>query len=131
MASSTGRAPHAVSAFMKFPFFLTAGVVYGEMNEEEERELWDLAQKHMALLPYFVIGGPYRFSAGRLVDRTAYRKLNEYQVGWRDCHERMVARRRAAGVNVPLLSYWDEYEAGKITSDEVIESVRCHQIDRC
>lgn len=110
---------HAVSAFMKFPFYLAAGVIYGDMTEEEERELWDLAQKHMALLPYFVIGGPYRLSAGRFVDRTAYRKLNEYLVGWRNCHERMVERRRAAGVSVPLLSYWDEYEAGQITLDEV------------
>ena len=112
---------HAVSAFMKFPFYLTAGVIYGDLNEVEERELWDLAQKNMALLPYFVIGGPYRFSMGRWLHPAAYRKLEEYLVGWRDCHERMVQRRRAESIKVPLVDYWDEFEANNITLDEVRE----------
>ncbi|KAK4200401.1 cytochrome P450 [Triangularia verruculosa] len=114
---------HAVSAFMKFPFYLTAGVVYGEMSEAEEVELWDLAQKHMALLPYFVIGGPYRVAAGRYVDRKAFRKLDEFVNGWRECHERMVATRRAKGIRVPLVEYWEEYEAGKITLDELLHTM--------
>ena len=110
---------HAVSAFTKFPFYLTAAVIYGEMSDEEEKQLWDLAQKHMALLPYFVIGGPYRFSAGRWVHPAAYRKLNEYVDGWREYNERIVRIRRAQGISVPLLSYWDEYEAGNVTLEEV------------
>jgi hypothetical protein len=110
---------HAVSAFMKFPFYLTAGVLYGELTNEEERELWDLAEKHMALMPYMVIGGPYRLNAGKWLDPGAYRKLSEYTEGWRDCNERIVQRRRAQGINVPVVSYWDEYQAGEVTLTEV------------
>lgn len=110
---------HAVSAFMKFPFYLTASVVYGEMTVDEEKELWQLAQDHMALLPYFVIGGPYRFAKGRFVHPSAYRKLREYQQGWKDCHARMVERRRDQGVRVPLIEYWEEYEKGAIGEEDV------------
>jgi hypothetical protein len=110
---------HAVSAFMKFPFYLTAHILYGELTKEEEQELWELAEKHMALLPFMVIGGPYRFKAGKWIDPGAYRKLREYTEGWRDCNERMVKRRRAQGIDVPVVSYWDEYQAGKFTLTDV------------
>ncbi|OCK77280.1 cytochrome P450 [Lepidopterella palustris CBS 459.81] len=121
--SSESFTLHAVSAFMKFPFFLTAGVVYGEMDAQEKQELWNLAEKHMALLPYFVIGGPYRFAQGRWVHPSAYRKLRGYQAGWKDCHERMVQRRRSRGIRVPLVEYWEEYEAGHITLDDFLHTM--------
>ena len=110
---------HAVSAFMKFPFYLTGSVLYGELTRDEERELWDLAEKHMALLPYMVIGGPYRLKAVKWLHHSAYRKLREYTEGWHDCNERMVKRRRAKGIDVPVVAYWDEYQAGKMTQTEV------------
>lgn len=112
---------HAISAFMKLPFYTTADLLYGELSKDEEKELWDLAEMHMAVLPYAVIGGPYRLKAGRWFDPGAYRKLKEYQDGWRDCNKRMVKKRRAQGINVAVVSYWDEYEAGKVTLTEVSE----------
>ncbi|KAL9086202.1 MAG: hypothetical protein Q9165_007267 [Trypethelium subeluteriae] len=114
---------HAVSGFMKFPFYLTASVIYGDLTEQEERELWNLAQKHMALTPYLVIGGPYRFSKGRWVHPAAFRKLQEYLTGWHECHKRMVQRRRAEGIKVPLLDYWAEWEAGNMTQEELLHTL--------
>jgi cytochrome P450 len=109
----------AVSAFMKFPFYLTAGVIYSELSADEERELWSLAQMHMALLPYFVIGGPYRFAQGRFVHPSAFRKLRAYQHAWKEYHVRMVERRREQGVRVPLIEYWEEFEKGAIAEEDV------------
>ncbi|GKT97224.1 cytochrome P450 [Colletotrichum tofieldiae] len=58
-----------VEGFRQFPLFVTANVIYGPMSDAEKDELWALAEKRLALWPYAVIGGPYRFSWGGLFDR--------------------------------------------------------------
>lgn len=105
--------------FRKFPLYVTASVIYGDMTETEKDDLWHLAEKRLALWPYTVIGGPYRFSWGNWFDRKTYGHLNEYTKEWRNYNDRMVQTRRDNGVKTPLISFYDAYEAGNVTLENV------------
>lgn len=109
-----------LKAFAKFPYFLTAATIYGPMTETEERELWDVTEKRLALNPYMFGGGPYRFeTVAWLFDRTAVQRLRDYNREWLDYNARMVQVRRARGEKTPIISYWREYETGNMTLGEV------------
>lgn len=109
-----------LKAFTKFPYFLTAAVIYGPMTETEEHDLWNVTEKRLALNPYMFGGGPYRFGlAAWLFDRAAVQRLKDYNREWRDYNVRMVQVRRASGEKTPIISYWEEYETGNMTLEEV------------
>lgn len=109
-----------LKAFTKFPYFLTAAAIYGPMTETEERDLWNVTEKRLALNPYMFGGGPYRFeTVAWLFDRTAVQRLRDYNREWRDYNVRMVQIRRARGEKTPIILYWGEYETGNMTLEEV------------
>lgn len=111
-------------AFNKFPYFLTASTIYGPMTEAEENELWRITEKRNALLPYFLGGGPYRNgTTAWLFDRSAIKSLREFEVEWREFNARMVSTRRTKGGYAPILNYWEQYENGNQTLDEVSASI--------
>lgn len=117
--SKSFRLP-VVKAFTKFPYFLTAGAIYGPMTEMEERDLWNVTEKRLALNPYMFGGGPYRFERGaHLFDRAAVRRLRDYNKEWREYNVHMVQIRRASREKAPIISYWEEYERGNMTMEEV------------
>ena len=107
-------------AFTKFPYFLTARAIYGPMTGTEEDDLWRITEKRIALSPYFLGGGPYRFATtARLFDRDAIRRLREYESEWRDYNTRMVQVRGARGERAPILTYWEEHKKGNMSLPEV------------
>lgn len=111
-------------AFTKFPYFLTASAIYGPMTEKEERDLWTVTEKRVALNQYWIGGGPYRFeTAAKLYDRGAVQRLEEFNKEWRDYNTRMVEVRRARGETAPIISYWEEYEKGNMAMVEVSSPV--------
>lgn len=112
-----------INGFRKFPLYLTASVLYGAMTDTEKADLWALAEKRLALWPYAVIGGPYRFSWGHWIDRTGFDLLKDFSTEWRRYNERLVLARRARGFKTPLTSFWDSYEAGEVTLENVMHSL--------
>ncbi|ORY18406.1 cytochrome P450 monooxygenase GliC2 [Clohesyomyces aquaticus] len=111
-------------AFAKFPYFLTACTIYGAMTEAEENNLWRMTNKRIALVPYFVIGGPYRFGlATRLFDHTAIRRLREFESEWTEFHHRIVQERRKQGERPPIIAYWEHYESGNINLPELLQTL--------
>ncbi|KAL2751984.1 hypothetical protein ACRALDRAFT_1058816 [Sodiomyces alcalophilus JCM 7366] len=112
-----------VQGFRQFPLFVTANVIYGPMSDTEKDELWALAGKRLALWPYAVIGGPYRFSWGGLFDRKTYHLLEDYTTEWREYNDRMVKSRRAIGLRTPLVLFYESYEAGDITLGNLMHSL--------
>jgi cytochrome P450 len=109
-----------LKAFTKFPYFLTASAIYGPMTQTEERDLWSVTEKRIALNQYWIGGGPYRFETGaRLFDRAAVKRLREFNKEWRDYNDRMVQVRRARGERAPIITYWEEYEKGNMAMVEV------------
>ncbi|QKX59052.1 uncharacterized protein TRUGW13939_06182 [Talaromyces rugulosus] len=106
---------HAASAFMKFPFYFTAEAVYGDMSDEEKNELWVLAEKRLALLPWFFKGSIYRTAYLKFWNRPAYNQLMEFVKHWADFNTRIANTRRKQDIAVPIISYFDEYEQGNIT----------------
>lgn len=109
-----------LKAFTKFPYFLTAAAIYGPMTETEERDLWDVTEKRLALNPYMFGGGPYRSeTVAGWFDRNAVTRLRDYNREWREYNVRMVQVRRARGEKTPIISFWGEYEAGNMSLDEV------------
>ncbi|RYP42067.1 hypothetical protein DL767_000579 [Monosporascus sp. MG133] len=114
---------HIVNGFRKFPLYVTASVIYGAMTSAEKDDLWALAEKRLALWPYAVIGGPYRFSWGSWFDRKTYSLLNEYTTEWRKYNDRMVQKRRARGIKTPLVLFYDAYEAGDVTLENLMHSL--------
>ncbi|KAK3373150.1 cytochrome P450 monooxygenase GliC2 [Lasiosphaeria ovina] len=115
----------AVEAFTKFPYFLTASAIYGPMTDAEERDLWRVTEKRIALAPCFLIGGPYRFAlASRVFDRAAVRRMREYEREWRQYNSRMVQVRRARGDGkAPVVTYWEEYERGNMSLTELLHTL--------
>lgn len=109
----------AMAAFMKFPFIFTAEVVYGNMNEAEKEELWAIAEKRQALLPFFFKGSFYRTSYLKWFDRPAYNQLQEFLNSWAEFNTRMARSRREQALPVPIVKYWDEYLQGNITLEQV------------
>lgn len=109
----------AMAAFMKFPFIFTAEVVYGNMTEAEKEELWAIAEKRQALLPYFFKGSFYRTSYLKWFDRPAYNQLQEFLDSWAEFNTRMARSRREQGLPLPIVTYWDEYLKGNITLEQV------------
>ncbi|MCJ1286803.1 hypothetical protein MMC26_006149 [Xylographa opegraphella] len=113
-----------VEAFTKFPYFLTARAIYGPMTETEEDDPWRLTEKRIALGPYFLGGGPYRFAtAAWLFDRNAIRRLRKYESEWRDYNARMVQVRRAWGERPPIMTYWEEHGKGNMSLPELLQTL--------
>lgn len=108
-----------VSGFQKYPFLLTAALIYGPMSSTEEDNLWTMAEKRLALTPYLFIGGPYRYKRGNWFDRKAFGQLNDFKNEWIKYNRDIVEDRRSQGIKTPILSYWDAYQSGQITMDNV------------
>ncbi|UKZ70826.1 uncharacterized protein TrAtP1_011795 [Trichoderma atroviride] len=113
----------AMAAFMKFPFIFTAEVVYGNMTEAEKEELWEIAEKRQALLPFFFKGSFYRTSYLKWFDRPAYNQLQEFLDSWAEFNTRMARSRREQGLPLPIVTYWDEYLQGNITLEQVTHTL--------
>ncbi|KAA8619666.1 Cytochrome P450 [Pyrenophora tritici-repentis] len=109
-------------AFTKFPYFLTAKAIYGTMTQDEEDELWRITEKRISLNQYWVGGGIYRFETlARFRDRPAVRRLDEFLHEWHNYNTRMVSTRKQRGDRPPIITYWDELEAGNISSVEITQ----------
>ncbi|EXU95950.1 cytochrome P450 [Metarhizium robertsii] len=109
--------------FRKFPLDVTASIIYGTMTNAERDDLWTLAEKRLALWPFTILGGPYRFSWGSWFDRKSYSLLNEYTIEWRNYNDRIVETRRASGIKTPVVLIYDAYEAGDITLENLMHSL--------
>ena len=107
-------------AFTKFPYFLTASVIFGPMTETEEDDLWRITQTRSALSLYLFSGGPYRFAtAASLFDRGAVQRLRDFENQWEQFVARIVQTRRARGETLPIIGYWEQYESRNMTLPEV------------
>lgn len=107
-------------SFTKFPYFLTARVIYGTMTESEEEDLWRITEKRSKLTPYFFGGGVYRFATATwLTDRGAIARLREFEQEWTEFHQNIVHERRIEGTRPPIISYWEQFESGNINMVEV------------
>lgn len=113
---------HAITAFMKFPFFLSAEVIYGELSASENDALWGLATRRLALTPNIFRGGLYRSSLLRWYDPPLYRELMAFVRDWKQFNLEIAENRTQQGLSVPVASYWKSYTEGKIT----VEQVRQH-----
>ncbi|KID82714.1 Cytochrome P450 [Metarhizium guizhouense ARSEF 977] len=109
--------------FRKFPLDVTASIIYGTMANAEKDDLWTLAEKRLALWPFTILGGPYRFNWGSWFDRKSYSLLNEYAIEWRNYNDRIVETRRASGTKTPVVLIYDAYEAGDITLENLMHSL--------
>ena len=121
-SEKTGRSftVPVVKTFTKFPYFLTAQSIYGPMTEKEEQMLWTVTENRLALNPYMFGGGPYRFErSAKGFDNAAVQKLREYNREWHDFNAGMMKVRRARGEKTAIVSYWEEYENGNLTLEEV------------
>ncbi|KAI0469850.1 cytochrome P450 monooxygenase GliC2 [Xylariaceae sp. FL0804] len=127
LADSDGKKPFklaVVKAFTKFPYFLTAGTIYGPLSDAEERELWSVTEKRLALNPYMFGGGFYRSEKGaKWFDAPAVRRLRNFNSEWFEYHARMVERRRSRGDKPPIVSYWEEYETGNMNLKELLHTM--------
>ena len=110
---------HAATAFMKFPFYFTAEVVYGKLSESEKDELWKVSEERLALLPYFFKGSMYRTSWLKFWDRPAYNQLNAFLHNWAKFNENMAESRRHSDPSAPIVSMWDQYKEGTVTLEQV------------
>jgi cytochrome P450 len=109
-----------LKTFTKFPYFLTASAIYGPMTDEEERTLWAVTEKRIALNQYWIGGGVYRFkTTARLYDPHAVQHLENFNKEWREYNARMMEVRRERGERTPIVTYWEEYESGNMTMVEV------------
>ena len=114
-----------LKAFTKFPYFLTASTIYGPMTEAEERDLWSVTEKRIALNQYWISGGPYRVKfLAKLFDAGAVKHLKEFNMEWHEYNARMVEVRRARGQTAPIITYWEEYEKGNMAMIEVSSHIR-------
>ncbi|KAH7064491.1 cytochrome P450 monooxygenase GliC2 [Paraphoma chrysanthemicola] len=110
--------------FTKFPYFLTARVIYGAMTEAEENDLWRITQDRIALTPYFFTGGLYRFATlTKLFDRGAIARLREFEREWTVFHRDIVHKRRTEGARPPIVAYWEELESGNINIPELLQTL--------
>lgn len=113
-------------AFTKFPYFVTAKVIYGTMTKSEEDDLWHLTEKRIALNPYLFGGGPYRSAiASRIFDRDAVSELTAFNSEWQKYNAQMAQKRRTWREKPPIVTYWEEYEKGNMTLAEVSVSKQC------
>ena len=119
-----------LKAFTKFPYFLTASTIYGPMTEVEERDLWSVTEKRIALNQYWLGGGAYRFeSLAKWFDPGAVQRLKEFNAEWHNYNARMVEVRRARGETAPIITYWEEYEKGNMALVEVSSLIRLEYLE--
>ncbi|KAI0111118.1 cytochrome P450 monooxygenase GliC2 [Nemania sp. FL0031] len=113
-----------LQAFTKFPYFQTAATIYGRMTEEEERNLWAVTEKRIALNQYWIAGGLYRSKImASLFSRGAVQRLREFNREWRDFNADIVQKRKESGTSMPVVTYWDEYEKGNMSMAELLHTL--------
>jgi gliotoxin/aspirochlorine/mycotoxins biosynthesis cytochrome P450 monooxygenase len=82
----------AVQATVKFPFLYTAGIIYGNLDESQEGELWSLGQRRVALMRYVIRGGIYRSSISWFLSPQMRHELAGFREEWRQFNKRMAAK---------------------------------------
>lgn len=112
---------HAANAFMRFPLFHTAHVLYGSMTEESKQEFWAIGQTRLALLRHVISGGIFRFQATKWLKKGAVQELEAFQNRWYEFNSNMYKSAVAASSGAPIIALWQGVLDG--TSSEV--EVRC------
>lgn len=97
---------NAITAFIRFPFFSTAQVVYGPMNNTEKDRLWSLGQKRLALLRHVIKGGVYRYKASKWLKRNASQELALFQAEWAAFNSDMYRSRVKISPQSAIVSLW-------------------------
>ena len=115
---------HASSTFMKFPFFHTAGIIYGALTPDLQEELWEIGQSRLAIMRYVVTGGIYRFKASKWFAGGALRELEQFQGRWYDFNHKIYAQKALSASALPIVSLWQSTIISHSTEKEVTSPVR-------
>jgi hypothetical protein len=83
---------NAYSSTVKYPFFCTARMLYGDLNDEDRDELWSLGQRRLSLMRFVLRGGIYRSRLSRFLKPQMRGELDRFRENWLCFNQRMVAR---------------------------------------
>jgi hypothetical protein len=116
-----GKASTAVHSgdLAKYPFFVTAWVIYGPMTEHERSTLWVIAQKALLLMRYVLKGGIYRYSICQYLDPAMKKELKIFERDWLEFNEDMYHSRSHRKIPSPIVSAWERTLVGEIPQKEV------------
>ena len=110
---------HAANAFMRFPLFHTAHVLYGSMTEESKQEFWAIGQTRLALLRHVIAGGIFRFKATKWLKKNAVQELEAFQKRWYQFNSNMYKSAVAASSGAPIIGLWQGVLDGTSSQTEV------------
>lgn len=110
---------HAANAFMRFPLFHTAHVLYGSMTEESKQEFWAIGQTRLALLRHVIAGGIFRFKATKWLKKSAIQELEAFQKRWYEFNSHMYKSAVAASSGAPIIGLWQGVLDGTSSKAEV------------
>lgn len=109
----------ASDAVARFPFFYTAKVLYGDLNDKEKHDLWELGQRSYRLMGYLLRGGLYRFNFAPTIYKEASHELQAFSQTWEAFNQDMYESRKK-GLDHPLIiSAWQQVIDREVTRDEV------------
>ena len=114
----TSIAVHS-SALAQFPFFVTAGCIYGPMTSEEKTRLWKISNRFLSLMRYVLSGGIYRFQVARYIDGVMYNDLLTFQREWLEFNQDMHYSRSSWTIQTPIVSLWKRALLREISEKEV------------
>ncbi|KAF2869630.1 cytochrome P450 [Massariosphaeria phaeospora] len=109
--------------FARYPFFVTADVIYGPMTDSEKERLWAIAQQSLGLMGYVLVGGIYRFRIARWLRRSMYTGLAKFQEQWKLFNLEMYESRVNSKVQPPIVSAWAPTLSGEISQNEVLHTL--------
>ncbi len=110
---------HAANAFMRFPLFHTAHVLYGQMTEESKQEFWAIGQTRLSLLRHVIAGGMFRFKASKWLKKSATQELEAFQQRWYEFNYTMYKSALASSSGAPIITLWQSVLDGTSAKIEV------------
>ena len=107
---------HAVTTFMKFPFFHTAEIIYGPLSAQLKEELWSIGQTRLTLLRHVLKGGIHRHQASEWIAYGASKELASFQGTWRRFNQDIYD---SSAPETPIVSAWKSTIDGHVPESNV------------
>jgi gliotoxin/aspirochlorine/mycotoxins biosynthesis cytochrome P450 monooxygenase len=102
------------------PFFLVATLLYGDaLSSDLIQELEGLIPDRERLFQHVVRGGLGRFWWSAYLPMEANKLLKRFQSTWLAFNRSAYKRAKERGLNVPIVSLWEQMESGQIDEKQV------------
>ena len=110
----------AAQDFKMLPFWIVAEIIYGELPQDLEQQLRELAPAREDLFQYFLKGGVTRFAWSKHLPIAANRELTAFKTRWTEFNRQ--ARDRAPS-GAPIASFYNAIRDKTLEEESILHTL--------